>query len=163
MNKNNRRRRLHFIIAVSGLLCGLARVAAADDCDRPAIFWIAGSGDFSDASNFAHGCAPLPTDNVTFGASPWPQSGTVSFLDSAQVNSLLVSGTGWTFSINNNVQATLGFVAYSPLTLEGSGSLVSSMDGGSFSATATMEFASGTLRRLGLRPEDTLLWQETRA
>lgn len=32
---------------------------------------------------------------------------------------------------------------------------------GSFFATATMEFAAGTLQRLGLRAGDTLLWRET--
>ncbi|HUO45184.1 MAG TPA: DUF192 domain-containing protein [Burkholderiales bacterium] len=31
---------------------------------------------------------------------------------------------------------------------------------GSLFATATLEFAAGTLRRIGLQPGDTLLWQE---
>ncbi len=31
---------------------------------------------------------------------------------------------------------------------------------GSFSATVTIEFAPGTLHRIGLHPGDTLLWQE---
>jgi T5SS/PEP-CTERM-associated repeat protein len=106
--------------AATGLLSSIALPAWADDCDRPAIFWMVGDGDFADASNFFKSCAPLPTDNVTFGASPYPTSGTVTFSSAAEVNSLLFGNGSWTAVIDSPVTATSGIVAAGTLTLEGS-------------------------------------------
>lgn len=111
----------------------------ADDCGRPAIFWISGSGSFDSPTNFAsaggevRNCAPLPTDNVSFGAYPgvFPTSGTIAFAGGETVNSLLVDSSGWTFSLGGDINVTQGIVfGDSSLTISGGHNvLASSSDG----------------------------------
>jgi fibronectin-binding autotransporter adhesin len=123
-------------------LVAASNLARADDCGRPAIFWISGSGSFDAAMNFAGaggtpvGCAPLSTDNVTFGATPFPNSGTISFAGGESVNSLLMNDSVFTFSLGGNINVTDGVVfGNSTLTLVGGSSIISSatqgvLDGG---------------------------------
>lgn len=128
------------------LLTGLAFSTGAwaqRTCGRPAIFWNTGGGFFNDENNFTGsgglvGCAPLATDNVTFGGTGFPQTGgIVEFPTGANVNYLDAASEGWTFSLGQPVTATagLGFGMVS-LLLEG---------GNVLSASATGSINGGTL------------------
>lgn len=131
--------------------CGLVILVSccvpawADDCGRPAIFWISGSGSFDASINFAGAggsptnCAPLATDNVTFGAYPgvYPTSGTVTFAGGETVNSLLVASSGWTFALNGNINVTQGIVfGNSTLTLTGGNTIMADPSAGVLSGDA---------------------------
>jgi fibronectin-binding autotransporter adhesin len=146
MTRNSRRLvplRFHCGFAAIALL--LANTTSwAQDCGRPAIFWISGSGSFDTASNFASaggavvGCAPLPTDNVVFGAYPgvFPTSGTVTFAGGETVNTLLVDSAGWTFALGGNINVTNGASLGPAATLTGGFNIVSSPSTGGLSATS---------------------------
>ena len=116
-------------------LAAYAAPALADDCGRPAIFWISGTGSFDASMNFASAggevmnCAPQATDNVTFGAYPgiFPTSGTVSFAGGESVNSLLFASSGWVLNLGGNINVTQGLVfGNSSLTVMGGNSITAS-------------------------------------
>jgi fibronectin-binding autotransporter adhesin len=147
MSKKMRVRQARLLRGFCGLviLVSYCVPAWADDCGRPAIFWISGSGSFDASINFAGAggsptnCAPLATDNVTFGAYPgvYPTSGTVTFAGGETVNSLLVASSGWTFALNGNINVTQGIVfGNSTLTLTGGNTIMADPSAGVLSGDA---------------------------
>lgn len=151
-----RMRRNRFFLALSVpaaiLLAGLMlpHSAWAQDCGHPAIFWDTGTGSFQNQDNFAGAggkppCDPLPTDNVTFGGTGFPQTGgIVTFSAPRTVNSLIVASQGWTFSLGAPVTATssLSFGLVS-LTLMGGNVLSTSPTGSIIGGTLIIPDASG--------------------
>jgi T5SS/PEP-CTERM-associated repeat protein len=121
---------------LAGLVLPTSARAQANPCGRPAIFWNTGSGSFDNGNNFSGsgtppGCAPLPTDNVTFGGTGFPQAGgTVTFGQSATVNSLIAASEGWIFNLQAPVTATSGLsFGNVSLTLMGGSTLSTSATG----------------------------------